>query len=98
MKHLDIGSGLKPENPYGADELYGIDIQDNIHNIPNYKSVNLFTNNWTYVGENSPIENLFNNWHHIVGTYDGDTVKLYMDGVLLGQDIDCGINSPSTSI
>ena len=46
MKHLDIGSGLKPENPYGADELYGIDIQDNIDNIPNYKSVNLFTNRY----------------------------------------------------
>ena len=44
MKHLDIGSGLIPKNPYGADELYGIDIQENLENVPNYKSVNLFTN------------------------------------------------------
>ena len=44
MKHLDIGSGLTPKNPYGADELYGIDIQENLENVPNYNSVNLFTN------------------------------------------------------
>ena len=29
MKHLDIGSGLLPKNPYNAEEVYGIDIQDN---------------------------------------------------------------------
>ena len=25
-KHLDLGCGLKPRNPYGCDELYGVDI------------------------------------------------------------------------
>ena len=27
-----------------------------------------------------------NNWHHIVGTYDGSTLKLYLDGKLLNQN------------
>lgn len=26
-RHLDIGCGTKPRNPYGRDELYGIDIR-----------------------------------------------------------------------
>ena len=44
MKHLDIGSGLLPKNPYNADEVYGIDIQDSKNNDTNYRQVNLFTN------------------------------------------------------
>ena len=44
MRHLDIGSGLLPKNPYNADEVYGIDIQDNKNNDPNNCKVNLFTN------------------------------------------------------
>ncbi len=28
MKHLDLGCGLSPKNPYGADEVYGCDIRD----------------------------------------------------------------------
>lgn len=28
-----------------------------------------------------------NNWHHIVGIYDGDTIKVYQDNVLLSQTV-----------
>lgn len=27
-KHLDLGCGLKPRNPYGADATYGCDVRD----------------------------------------------------------------------
>ena len=27
-KHLDLGSGSNPRNPFFADELYGVDIID----------------------------------------------------------------------
>ena len=27
-----------------------------------------------------------NKWHHVVGTYDGTTIKLYLDGVLYDSD------------
>ena len=42
-KHLDIGSGINPKNPYNADEVYGIDIQPNLNNLKNYHQVNLFS-------------------------------------------------------
>ena len=28
MKHLDLGCGLFPKNPYSADELFGCDVRD----------------------------------------------------------------------
>jgi SAM-dependent methyltransferase len=43
MRHLDIGSGINPKNPYNAAEVYGIDIQPNLNNLKNYHQVNLFS-------------------------------------------------------
>jgi SAM-dependent methyltransferase len=34
-KHLDLGCGLEPKNPYNADMLYGIDIRAHQPNISN---------------------------------------------------------------
>ena len=33
-KHLDLGSSVKPRNPYNKDELFAIDVQENIGSIP----------------------------------------------------------------
>ena len=39
-KSLDLGSGRNPKNTFGADELYGIDIQENLGN-PQVKCADL---------------------------------------------------------
>ena len=33
-KHLDLGSSSKPKNPYNKDELFAVDVQENITSIP----------------------------------------------------------------
>jgi SAM-dependent methyltransferase len=41
-KHLDLGCGQTPRNPYDAETLYGVDIDPNIHLLgDNFKCVNL---------------------------------------------------------
>jgi len=37
---------------------------------------------WQSVASTSPLT--LSEWHHIVGTYDGTTMRLYLDSVLLG--------------
>ena len=42
MKHLDIGCGRNPRNPYQADELFGIDITPDVCSLgANFKCANL---------------------------------------------------------
>jgi len=42
MKHLDLGCGFNPRNPYNADDIYGIDIYPEVIKLgPNFKCVNL---------------------------------------------------------
>jgi SAM-dependent methyltransferase len=37
-RHLDLGCGTKPRNPYGCEELYGIDIRDGL-SAPGVKAI-----------------------------------------------------------
>ena len=39
-KHLDLGSGFKPRNPYNRDIVYAADVLQNTEGIPNYSEVN----------------------------------------------------------
>ena len=42
MKHLDLGCGSNPKNPYGFDELYGVDIHPDVESLGgNFKHANL---------------------------------------------------------
>lgn len=42
MKHLDIGCGRTPRNPYDADELYGVDVYPEVVNLGfNFKCCNM---------------------------------------------------------
>lgn len=38
-----------------------------------------------------------NLWHHVAATFDGSTRKIYVDGVLKGQDSPSGHNVPNTA-
>jgi hypothetical protein len=40
-KHLDLGCGPRPRNPFNADELYGIDIIDQNDCNFHYKQCNV---------------------------------------------------------
>lgn len=42
-KHLDLGSGFIPRNPYNCDIVYAADVLKNTQAIKNYSEVNLFT-------------------------------------------------------
>jgi len=42
MKHLDLGCGDKPRNPYKVDELFGVDIHPAVTGLgPNFKCSNI---------------------------------------------------------
>lgn len=43
-KHLDIGCGSNPRNPYNYDELYGIDIAEQSDVLFNYTQCNIIFN------------------------------------------------------
>jgi ribosomal protein L11 methylase PrmA len=49
MKHLDLGCGSNPQNPYGADELFGVDIDPGVTELgPNFRCANLAVNALPY--------------------------------------------------
>ena len=42
MKHLDIGCGVTPKNPYNSDEIYGVDLFPEILKLgSNFKQANI---------------------------------------------------------
>jgi hypothetical protein len=42
MKHLDIGCGITPKNPYNFDEIYGVDLFPEVSKLgPNFKQANI---------------------------------------------------------
>ncbi len=49
--------------------------------------------NWYYNSPPATLSIWDNQWHHVVGTFDGATVRLYVDGVQIGNG-----NSAPTSI
>ena len=52
-------------------------------------SVNYTVNSSTNINDN--------NWHHIVGTYNGSIMKIYIDGVLEGNNTDFSGNLPTNN-
>jgi len=40
-RHLDLGCGTSPKNPYNADELYGVDIEASEQDKTNSKIINI---------------------------------------------------------
>ena len=49
MKHLDLGCGSNPRNPYHADELFGVDIHPGVTELGgNFRQANLAVENLPY--------------------------------------------------
>jgi len=44
----------------------------------------------TYAGFTTATSSFFNNWHHVLSTYDGSMVRIYYDGVLQGSGSSTG--------
>lgn len=53
------------------------------------------SNTHTIITANTAITT--NTWHHLVGTYDGATMKLYIDNVLVGSQTKTGIFADDTT-
>jgi SAM-dependent methyltransferase len=62
-KHLDLGCGFNPRNPYNADELYGIDLHEQ------HKSI---SDNFTYTSVNLILEKIpfEDNYFDSISAYD----------------------------
>ncbi len=53
------------------------------HNTGNYMEFNVYDGTWYTASGPAVTAATFNNvWHHVAGTYDGATLKIYVDGVL----------------
>jgi hypothetical protein len=44
----------------------------------------------TFAGFTTATSSFFNNWHHVLSTYDGSMVRIYYDGVLQGSGSSTG--------
>lgn len=78
-KHLDLGSGLNPRNPYDSSELYGIDIMDESSVSADfvYKKSNLATQKIPYPDNFFNSVSAFDFFEHIPRTrlYDNDEMS-----------------------
>jgi len=57
----------------------------------------LYTPVWKSIVMNYADRILNTDWHHVVATYDGMTMKLYIDGVMKASDANTGAIQSSTS-
>jgi hypothetical protein len=52
------------------------------HNQSNYMEFNIYDGTW-YTARGPAVTSAFNGtWHHVAGTYDGTTLRIYVDGEL----------------
>ncbi|NEO36537.1 MAG: LamG domain-containing protein [Moorea sp. SIOASIH] len=68
-----------------------------MHPILGEKSIQFFiySNGWQYVKSTQPD---INQWHHYAGTFDGKTLKLYIDGVEVASKNIAGVINEDTGV
>ncbi len=71
------------------------------HNTGNYMEFNIYDGTWYTARGQVVTSAAFNNvWHHVAGTYDGTTLKMYVDGALqptFGAEAHVGVIANSTT-
>jgi len=67
-KHLDIGCGLKPRNPFECDELYGVDIVEQDTTDFNYTQCNVIFENLPFKDSTFDSVSAFDFLEHIPRT------------------------------
>lgn len=101
-KQISLSVWIKVPSNYSANNAIGMVIRSRLfgyiiffdstsHNL----NLNIFTeaNDIPSKCFTTGIKYNDNSWHHIVGTFDGQSIKLYIDGLLISSTI-----TPSTSI
>jgi len=76
-------------NPGSEDVPYGLNITSG-----GKGQIMFMSNNTTYSATSTTSIN-DNKWHYLIGTYDGETLKIYVDGVFEDDDTDPSGNLPT---
>jgi hypothetical protein len=78
IKPTTAGNGQHQHYVTKGDTCYALK-----HNTGNYMEFNVYDGAWYTASGPAVNAATFNNvWHHVAGTYDGTTLKIYVDGVL----------------
>lgn len=84
---------LGKSNDDGSNEQYDISMSgyNGIHFAIKQNSSCIAGNGWQVNSANTPIED--NQWHFVVGSFDGSSMKIYVDGVLKNTKTNLSQNS-----
>lgn len=87
-------SDLNNGNTFFAKGDHQITIKTNQSGIEFF----IYDNGWRVVNPTNISGWTANEWHHVVGTYDGSNLSLYLDGRLIGQSAFSNININATTV
>ena len=89
MKHLDIGCGTNPKNPYGHEEVFGIDMYPEITQLGlNFKQANLAVDRIPFEDNYFDSLSAFDLLEHIPRqSIDHATGKVYLPFIQLMSEI-----------
>jgi SAM-dependent methyltransferase len=66
VKHLDIGCGDNPKNPYEANEVFGVDVHPEVEKLgPNFHRTNLITDSLPFADSTFDSVSAFDVLEHI---------------------------------
>lgn len=77
---------------------YGVAVADNYQSFEYTDTAGAKTLNWGAAGDDLTVSQTFSNgvWYHILGTFDGTTATLYVNGVSVGSANKAGWNTTNS--